>query len=203
MPFIDRILYVVRRMESKNEYDRGTLTYIGELADEINCYNDVLAEGIRMNRGELELTIESFPLQDLFKLLDKGQYNFKRKGIDFLVEPTDAWVKADRALTFFMLNTLTDNARKFTPSEGQVTVCATELADAVEIKVSDTGCGLTESEIALILSSKIYDAQQIGVILRPYAMKKERLWLVELQRYYRKVQEVGRVLQSMLFPYRK
>ena len=62
-----------------------------------------------------------------------------------------------------MLNTLTDNARKFTPSEGQVTVCATELADAVEIKVSDTGCGLTESEIALILSSKIYDAQQIGV----------------------------------------
>lgn len=163
MPFIDRILYMVRRMENKNEYDRGTLTYIGELADEINCYNDVLAEWIRMNRGELELTIESFPLQDLFKLLDKGQYNFKCKGIDFLVEPTDAWVKADRALTFFMLNTLTDNARKFTPSEGQVTVCATELADAVEIKVSDTGCGLTESEIALILSSKIYDAQQIGV----------------------------------------
>ena len=60
MPFIDRILYVVRRMESKNQYDRGTLTYIGELADEINCYNDVLAEWIRMNRGELELTIESF-----------------------------------------------------------------------------------------------------------------------------------------------
>ena len=62
-----------------------------------------------------------------------------------------------------MLNTLTDNARKFTPSGGQVTVCATEMTDAVEIKVSDTGCGLTESEIALILSSKIYDAQQIGV----------------------------------------
>ena len=37
------------------------------------------------------------------------------------------------------------------------------MTDAVEIKVSDTGCGLTESEIALILSSKIYDAQQIGV----------------------------------------
>lgn len=163
MPFIDRILYVVRRMESKNQYDQRALTYLSELADEINSYNDVLTEWIRMNRGELELAIESFPLQDLFKLLDRGQYNFKRKGVGFFVEPTEAWVKADRALTFFMLNTLTDNARKFTPSGGQVTVCATELADAVDIKVSDTGCGLTESEIALILSSKIYDAQQIGV----------------------------------------
>ena len=163
VPFIDRILYVVRRMESKNQYDQRALTYLSELADEINSYNDVLTEWIRMNRGELELAIESFPLQDLFKLLDRGQYNFKRKGVGFFVEPTEAWVKADRALTFFMLNTLTDNARKFTPSGGQVTVCATELADAVDIKVSDTGCGLTESEIALILSSKIYDAQQIGV----------------------------------------
>ncbi len=162
MPFIDRILYVVRRMESKKQYDREALTYIGELADEIDCYNEVLAEWIRMNRGELELTIESFPLQDLFRLLDKSRYNFKRKGVGFLVEPTDAWVKADRALTFFMLNTLTDNARKFTPSGGQVTVCATELADAVEIRVTDTGCGLTEPEIATITSSKIYDARRIG-----------------------------------------
>ena len=55
------------------------------------------------------------------------------------------------------------NKLEVTPSGGQVTVCATEMTDAVEIKVSDTGCGLTESEIALILSSKIYDAQQIGV----------------------------------------
>ena len=100
MPFIDRILYVVRRMESKNQYDQRALTYLSELADEINSYNDVLTEWIRMNRGELELAIESFPLQDLFKLLDRGQYNFKRKGVGFFVEPTEAWVKADRALPF-------------------------------------------------------------------------------------------------------
>ena len=163
MPFIDRILYAVRRMESRKRHDRAGLAYVGELADEINKYNHVLAEWIRMNRGELELAIESFPLQELFGLLEKGRCNFERKGVGFQVEPTDLWVKADRALTFFMLNTLADNARKFTPPGGQVTVCATGLADAVEIRVTDTGCGLTAEEVDLISSSKVYDARQIGV----------------------------------------
>ena len=36
------------------------------------------------------------------------------------------------ALTFFMLNTLADNARKFTSRDGRVTVTASELADSVE-----------------------------------------------------------------------
>ncbi len=162
-PFIDRILYTVHKMEKRNQYDEDSLEYIGELAGEINKYNNVLAEWIRLNHGELGLTIESFPIQELFTLLEKGRYNFKRKDIDFQVIPSDAWVKADRALTFFMLNTLIDNARKFTPAGGRVTVSAEELEDAVDIKVLDTGCGLTESEIELIMSSKIYDAQQIGL----------------------------------------
>ena len=39
---------------------------------------------------------------------------FHMKGIDLRVEDTKAVVKADRVLTLFMVNTLADNARKFT-----------------------------------------------------------------------------------------
>ncbi|MCD8317761.1 MAG: DUF5112 domain-containing protein, partial [Paraprevotella sp.] len=161
-PFIDRILYAVRRMEKQGEYAPQALEYVKELADEINHYNDVLTEWISLNRGNMELTIESFPLQELFDLLDKNRYGFLRKNIDFRVEPTSTWVKADRALTFFMINTLADNARKFTPEGGRVTLDATGLEDAVEISVTDTGCGLSSNEIDLITSSKIYDACKIG-----------------------------------------
>ena len=161
VPFIDRMLYTVRRMEKKGDGAEGWL-YVGELAGEINRYNQVLTEWIRMNRGELELTVESFPLQPLFSLLEKGEYNFRRAGIGFRVEKTDLWVKADKALTFFMLNTLVDNARKFTPSGGQVEVRAADVGDAVELAVSDTGCGLSASDVELILSSKVYDARRIG-----------------------------------------
>ena len=40
------------------------------------------------------------------------------KQLDLEVEPTDACVKADRALTLFMINTLAENARKYTSQRG-------------------------------------------------------------------------------------
>lgn len=161
-PFIDRILHDVRKMESTGRVNRDTLAYISELTDKINTYNDVLTEWIRMNRGQLELTTESFPVQDLFTLLQKAGYSFRKKGLTLTVQPSGAWVKADKALTFFMVSTLADNARKFTPEGGHVTVSARELDDAVEISVEDTGCGLSPEDMEMILTSKIYDAEKIG-----------------------------------------
>jgi signal transduction histidine kinase len=67
-----------------------------------------------LRQGELSLHIESFPLQSLFDLLGKSKTSFQMKGIELQVEPTQAIVKADKVLTLFMLNTLADNARKFT-----------------------------------------------------------------------------------------
>ncbi len=162
-PFIDRILHDVRKMKCTTErVGSDTLTYISELTDKINAYNDVLTEWIQMNRGQLELTVESFPIQEVLTLLQKADYSFRKKGLKLTVQPSGAWVKADKAFTFFMINTLADNARKFTPEGGRVSVSARELEDAVEISVEDTGCGLSSEDMELILSSKIYDANKIG-----------------------------------------
>lgn len=161
-PFIDRILYTVRKMEKTGRLNGESLKYIEELTGKINAYNEVLTDWIRMSRGRIELTIESFPLQDLFGLLQKSDYSFRKKGLTLTIHPTAAWVKADKALTFFMLNTLSDNARKFTPEGGHVTITGREIDDAVEICVEDTGCGLSPEDIELIQSSKIYDADKIG-----------------------------------------
>ena len=46
-----------------------------------------------------------------------------------------------------MLNTLADNARKFTEKGGQVKVSATEGEQYVEIVVEDTGNGMTEEQL--------------------------------------------------------
>ncbi len=162
MPFIDRILYMVRQMKEKKTAGSEMLVYVDELSDEIVRCNHVLGEWIRMNHGTMDLCVESFPLQGLFDLLDKGGYAFERKNIQYQVKKTELWVKADRALTFFMLNTLADNARKFTLEGGLVIIEATSVNDAVEISVSDTGCGLSAEDVTLITSSKIYDAERIG-----------------------------------------
>ena len=70
----------------------------------INEYNDILALWIKMKQGTLSLSIEVFELNELFELLRKGSRAFEMKQLDLEVEPTDACVKADRALTLFMIN---------------------------------------------------------------------------------------------------
>ena len=148
-PFIDRILYEVSRGGGQ-----ANLDYIRELTDKINEQNDLLTQWIQLRQGELSLHIESFPLQPLFDLVCRGKAGFDMKGVALTVEPTDATVKADRVLTLFMLNTLADNARKFTEQGDSVTIAATELADCVELSVSDTGCGMSADQLAHIFDPK-------------------------------------------------
>ena len=104
----------------------------------------MLTHWIQLRQGELSLKIESFPLQKLFDLIARGRKSFQMKGVDLQVAPTDAVVKADTALTLFMLNTLADNARKFTPRGGKVQVSASQSDQYVEIAVEDTGEGIEE-----------------------------------------------------------
>lgn len=161
-PFVDRILNEVHRIRKDNSHERRRLEYIEELTDRINVYNDVLTQWIQLHRGDLNFSIESFPLQALFHILKKSKYAYTQKNVRLEVHDTDCWVKADKALTLFMINTLADNARKFTPSGGRVTVTARDIEQGVEVVITDTGCGLSEEEVCLILDSKIYDAGKIG-----------------------------------------
>lgn len=162
LPYLDRIINEVRRLECSREKIQTRLGYVDELADKINEYNDILAQWIKLQQGELNLHIENFQVQSLFDILKKGEHGFELKGLKLEVKQTDAVVKADKVLTLFMINTLADNARKFTPSGGTVSLKATQETDFIEISVEDNGCGLLSSEIELILSSNVYDAKQIG-----------------------------------------
>lgn len=145
-PFIDRIIHEVDK--------GGDMEYVGELISQINVYNDILTQWIQLRQGELNVKVESFALQPLFDLVAKGRKSFEMKGISLEVKETNAQVKADRVLTLFMLNTLTDNARKFTAPGGRVELSATVTPDYVEISVSDTGQGMTEEQLAHLFDAK-------------------------------------------------
>lgn len=166
-PFIDRLINEANLLVLRNETEdikQERCEYIKELIDKINDYNDILTKWIELRCGELKLHIESFPLQDLFNVLTKGHTAFELKGIDFKVKDTTAVVKADRMLTIFMINTLADNARKFTPAGGKVTIEATETNDYVEISISDTGIGIDADELSSIFCRKISNGHGFGLM---------------------------------------
>ncbi len=168
LPYIDRVANEVHKLESapyarREEVKKGKYVYIGELITRINEYNDILALWIRMRQGALNLNIESFALNDLFDMVGKGRRSFEMKRQTLTVHPTEAVVKADRALTLFMVNTLAENARKYTPEGGSVDLKAEETADYVEVSVSDTGMGLSKEDVRRILDGKVYDSGTIGL----------------------------------------
>lgn len=157
IPLIDRMLHEIAMLKKGGESDTlkaERYTYIRELTDKINELNAVLTEWIQLRQGRLSLHIESFPVQQVFDIVKKGRMGFQMKGIDLRVADSTAIVKADRVLTLFMVNTLADNARKFTPAGGSVTVSAAEGDGYVEISVADTGCGLTETQQTHIFDYK-------------------------------------------------
>ena len=158
MPFIDRMIHEVKHLEAHDESEekrRERYEYVAELTDKINDYNEVLTQWIQLRQGELSLHIESFDLQSLFNTVQKSRMAFQLKGITLDVLPTEAVVKADKVLTLFMINTMADNARKFTSKGGRVTIGAEETPQYVEISISDTGSGMTEEELENVFTRKV------------------------------------------------
>ena len=162
VPFLDRIGGEVLRMKRDGTVGAERREYIIELVDEIERYNTVLTEWIKLEQGQLNLRITTFPLDKLFRIVAEGHYAFDQKQIRLQVDEVASLVKADESLTLFMINTLADNARKFTPADGRVTLSAEETDEYVEIQVSDTGCGLSPEDVDTITNSKVYDASEIG-----------------------------------------
>ena len=154
-PFIDRMIREINKLRQGNEEQQvraGRYTYVAELADKINECNAMLTNWIQMRQGDINLRIESFALQELFDIVAKGKRGFSMKGIDLVVEPTNDRVKADRILTLFMINTIADNARKFTAKGGKVTVSSQAADNYVEISVEDNGCGMTQEQVDRLFS---------------------------------------------------
>lgn len=168
-PFIDRMIHEVDKLaeddeNTPDEVKQERYEYISELTDKINQYNTILTNWIQMRQGTLNLRIVSFPLQPLFDIVAKGKMSFLMKKIELDVQPTAAKVKADRTLTLFMINTIADNARKFTPAGGKVTVSAEEHDKYVEIVIADTGKGMDEEQLAHVFDRTYTGGHGFGLL---------------------------------------
>ena len=163
-PFMDRISNELKMLSGQLPVEdcRRKLQYVSELTEKLDDLNVILERWIKTRQGELNLRIENFALADLFAIMEKNSKVFDSRGLTLMVKPTDSVIKADKALTLFMINTLVDNAAKFTSKGGCVVLESIEDDSFVEIAVTDTGIGMSQNDIDRILDSKVYDASLIG-----------------------------------------
>ena len=162
IPYLDRVTHEVRSLDRKDRNTAEHLLYIQELCTGMMTINDRLTEWIQMQQGRLSLQVTRFPLSEVLQVISMQQYAFSQQQLTLQVPETELQVKADKPLTLFMVNTLVDNARKFTPAGGSVSVALDATDDYVEVSVCDTGIGLSPEDVQTLCDSKVYDPSRIG-----------------------------------------
>jgi signal transduction histidine kinase len=103
---------------------------------------------------------EPFFIRELIHdICQKFQILAREKHVSLVSEGNDQdiLVFADVGLIERVLQNLIDNALKFTPQDGQITIAVNAMEDNVEIKVSDTGPGIPKDQIPFI-----FDRYHIG-----------------------------------------
>jgi PAS domain S-box-containing protein len=131
-----------------DEERRTFLGYIATEAERLTGIVDALLSVAKLEAGDLQVQLAPTDLRDLVvdvvSSAEREALNGRRFVIDVPEEPLDA--TADRDKVRQILANLVDNAVKFSPQGGTVTVAARRTADAVQVRVVDEGSGVPPGE---------------------------------------------------------
>lgn len=147
LPLIDRMLHSVSGKQT--HINKENIEYVSDICESILKYNANLTSWVQLRRGQVALHIEKFQLDNLFDIIRLNNNSFAQKGINLIVPKTDLIIKADKVLTLFLINTIAENARKYTPFGGTVTINANESAlfkGYAEISITDNGEGMEKEK---------------------------------------------------------
>jgi two-component system phosphate regulon sensor histidine kinase PhoR len=137
-------------IDDKAKAQKFLLT-IHENAQRLNRLVDDLLTLSSIELGESKLHLEGLALEDVFETaltLISPRAALKNVGIQRDVQPGLPSVRADRDRLVQILVNVLDNAVKFTPERGSVSITASpEVQGGVVIKITDTGIGISKSEL--------------------------------------------------------
>ena len=117
--------------------------------------NDILEVG-SMEQGRPALHATELDLCQLVRRqAEAWQPRAAERGLELVSECGEVplWLPADQVLLRQLLDHLLDNAVKFTPSGGRVTVSVGEAGTAARIAVADTGIGIPEDKLGEVFQS--------------------------------------------------
>lgn len=101
-------------------------------------------------RGEMTLNLQPVPIAPMLEgVVRRTRAAAEKKGVhlDTHIASGVTAVQADEEKIFWVLQQLTDNAIKFTPTSGRVTVSATAEGRRVRLAVQDTGIGIAPGRL--------------------------------------------------------
>ncbi len=130
---------------------RDFLRRINQDVDRMSAMVEDLLELARLESGQKPLSLQPMNLRSLLVgVVEKQQARAQARGVavEAAVPPDLPPVQADPEKFHQVMVNLLDNALKFTPRDGRVTVGAVVGDGAVEVQVSDTGPGIAPEHLS-------------------------------------------------------
>jgi PAS domain S-box-containing protein len=138
------------------------LTEIYENNQRMVSIVNALLEMSRLEVGNLDIQKEEVQLDEIVNAIIRefnDQVKEKKLGININV-PTGVYYKGDRQLLNMILQNLIDNAIRYTPSEGTISIKISQVQHDLLIEVADTGYGIPVRQQSQIFT-KLFRAENI------------------------------------------
>jgi two-component system phosphate regulon sensor histidine kinase PhoR len=148
-------------------HDPGqNLQSVARIEEQAHQLHDLITDVIslaRIESGQLALELSNVLLGEAVQqCLDQHQSTAGAKQIKLLASPHEApvYVRADKRALCQILDHLVDNAIKYTPPQGTVTLQWSPERESVVLKVIDTGIGISETDQTRIFE-RFYRAEKV------------------------------------------
>ena len=149
---------------------REFLQGIRSQTDKLEFLVQSMGKASRLETGAITLEKKDVPLLDTLAQAMSGiVYGAEQKGISVEVQcPEDLRVSHDSKWTAEALFNLLDNAVKYTPAGGKISVSVEQWEMYVKLDVTDTGKGIPESRQAAIFrrfyrEEEVHDQPGVGI----------------------------------------
>ena len=149
---------------------RDFLQGIRSQTDKLEFLVQSMGKASRLETGAVTLEKKDAPLLDTLAQAMSGiVYGAEQKGVSVEVQcPDDLRVSHDSKWTAEALFNLLDNAVKYTPAGGKISVSVEQWEMYVKLDVSDTGRGIPESRQAAIFrrfyrEEAVHDQPGVGI----------------------------------------
>ena len=149
---------------------RDFLQGIRSQTDKLEFLVQSMGKASRLETGAVTLEKKDVPLLDTLAQAMSGiVYGAEQKGISVEVQcPEDLRVSHDSKWTAEALFNLLDNAVKYTPAGGKISVSVEQWEMYVKLDVADTGRGIPESRQAAIFrrfyrEEEVHDQPGVGI----------------------------------------
>jgi two-component system sensor histidine kinase KdpD len=130
---------------------RELLTIINEESDRLNRLVGEAGEMARLDAGEVELKLESHPIEDVINAaLRQCKTTLGSRAVSVVVPEGLPPVRVDLGLMKEALAHLIENANQYSPAEDPVTITAELSGDFLVTSVADRGAGIDDLEQSLI-----------------------------------------------------